>query len=112
MTDGELILPIAIPKQALQQFCDRHQIAKLSLFGSVLRSDFTEQSDIDCLVEFEASYTPTFLTLACMERELSLIFDNRKIDLRTPEELSPYFRKQVLDEAVPQYVRTRWSIQA
>jgi predicted nucleotidyltransferase len=104
---GELVLPIAIPQQALQQFCDRYHVIKLSLFGSVLRSDFTDHSDIDFLVEFEADYTPTFFMLARMERELSELFDHRKIDLRTAEELSPYFRDKVLSEAVVQYDRTR-----
>ena len=107
MPDKELVLPIAIPQQALQQFCSRYRIRKLSLFGSVLRSDFTQQSDIDCLVEFKPDYTPTFLVLARMERELSPLLDNRKIDLRTPEELSPYFRDKVMREAVVQYDGTR-----
>ena len=103
MADNALILPIAIPQQALQQFCTRYHIRKLSLFGSVLRSDFTPQSDIDCLVEFKPDYTPTLLALARMERELSPLMENRKIDLRTPEELSPYFRDKVMREAVVQY---------
>ena len=103
MTDNALVLPIAISQQALQQFCTRYHIRKLSLFGSVLRSDFTPQSDIDCLVEFKADYMPTLLALARMERELSPLMENRKIDLRTPEELSPYFRDKVMREAVVQY---------
>ncbi|MGL5082966.1 MAG: nucleotidyltransferase family protein [Microcoleaceae cyanobacterium] len=107
MMDNTLILPIKIPRQELQQFCDRHQIAKLSLFGSVLRDDFTEDSDLDFLVEFKVSYTPTFFKLAQMERELSKFFQGRKIDLRTPEELSPYFRDRVLKEAMIQYDSTR-----
>lgn len=107
MPDRELVLPIAIPQQALQQFCTRYCIRKLSLFGSVLRSDFNPQSDVDCLVEFKPDYTPTFLAIARMERELSSLLDNRKIDLRTPEELSPYFRNKVMHEAVVQYDGTR-----
>jgi len=107
MINNTLSLAIKIPKQDLDQFCDRHHITKLSLFGSVLRNDFTENSDLDFLVEFDLSYTPTFLKLTQMERELSALFNDRKIDLRTLEELSPYFRDKVLQEAMIQYDSTR-----
>lgn len=96
-------LPVAIPKEELAQFCQRHHIRKLSLFGSVLRDDFTPESDIDFLVEFEPGKTPGFFTLARMERELSEMLEGRKIDLRTPNELSIYFRDRVMAEAVVQY---------
>ena len=96
-----------VVEQVLHQFCKRNFIVKLSLFGSVLRGDFTDESDIDFLVEFEADRTPTFLSLARMERELSDLLDGRKIDLRTPEELSPYFRDKVIREAMIQYDGTR-----
>lgn len=107
MVDRSLSLPISIPRQELDQFCRRNFIAKLSLFGSALRDDFTEESDIDFLVEFERDYTPTFFKLAQMERELSELFDGREIDLITVEELSPYFRDRVLGEAINQYDSTR-----
>lgn len=45
-------LPILLPKSKIEQFCQRHYIRKLALFGSVLRDDFTDQSDVDVLVEF------------------------------------------------------------
>ncbi|HBL10148.1 MAG TPA: nucleotidyltransferase [Cyanobacteria bacterium UBA11162] len=96
-------LPIKIPKEEIEQFCQRHHIRKLSLFGSVLRDDFTPESDIDFLVEFEMGKTPGFFKLARMERELSEMLEGRKIDLRTPEELSIYFRDRVIAEAVVQY---------
>ncbi|HBL10150.1 MAG TPA: nucleotidyltransferase [Cyanobacteria bacterium UBA11162] len=95
-------LPIKIPKEEIEQFCQRHHIRKLSLFGSVLRDDFTPESDIDFLVEFEPEYIPGFIRLAGMEIELSEIV-GRKADLRTAAELSPYFRQEVLDSAVVQY---------
>ena len=98
---------VVVVEQVLHQFCKRNFIVKLSLFGSVLRGDFTDESDIDFLVEFEADRTPTFLSLARMERELSELLDGRKIDLRTPEELSPYFRDKVMREAMIQYDGTR-----
>lgn len=100
----ERTLPIAIPKEKLVEFCQRHHIRKLSLFGSVLRDDFTDKSDVDFLVEFEPGTRVTFLDLAGMEHELTEMIQ-RKADLRTPNELSRYFRQEVLDLAVVQYVK-------
>lgn len=105
MSNNVLCLPITIPPLALNEFCQRNLITKLSLFGSVLRDDFTTESDIDFLVEFESNYTPTFFKLAQIERELSTLFNGRKIDLRTPQELSPYFRQKVMTEARVEYDR-------
>ncbi len=107
MIDSILSLPIKVPRQALKRFCERNFITKLSLFGSVLREDFTDRSDIDFLAEFEVDHTPTFFSLARMERELSDLLEGRRIDLRTPEELSPYFRDKVVNEAMIQYDSTR-----
>lgn len=98
-------LPIELPKDKVIAFCQRHHIYKLSLFGSVLREDFTPESDIDFLVEFLSGTKVTYFDLAQMERELSQMLDGRKIDLRTPAELSPYFRDRVLATAVVQYVK-------
>ena len=98
-------LPIELPKDKVVEFCRRHHIHKLSLFGSVLREDFTPESDIDFLVEFLSGTKVTYFDLAQMERELSQMLDGRKIDLRTPAELSPYFRDRVLATAVVQYVQ-------
>ncbi len=75
----------------------------MAVYGSALRSDFRPDSDVDILVEFEPNHVPGLLGIARMERELSGLFGGRKIDLRTPEDLSRYFRRQVLDEAVVQY---------
>lgn len=86
----------------LQAFCERHPIAKLSLFGSVLRDDFGPESDVDFLVEFLPGATPGLFGLVGMENELTDQL-GRKADLRTPQELSKYFRQEVLDEAVLQY---------
>lgn len=93
-------LQIAIPKEELAQFCQRHYIRKLSLFGSVLRDDFTPESDIDFLVEFEPGKTPGYFKIVSMEMELSELLEGRKIDLRTPNELSVYFRDRVRAEAL------------
>ena len=95
---------IAIPEDKIAEFCQRHHIRKLSLFGSVLRDDFTPESDVDVLVEFEAGHTVGLITFAGMEIELSEVL-RRKVDLRTPASLSRYFRQEVLDTAEVQYAR-------
>lgn len=105
-TNAKATFPITIPKNRLVKFCQQHGVRKLSLFGSILRSDFTAHSDVDFLVEFEPGKTPGYLGLAGMEIELTEII-GRKADLRTPEELSPYFRDEVLREAVLQYEQNR-----
>ena len=94
---------IHIPADKIAEFCKRNGIRKLSLFGSVLRPDFRPDSDIDLLVEFRAGAAPSLLDLARMERELSAVLGGRKVDLRTPQELSRYFRDEVLSTASVQY---------
>ncbi len=91
-----------IPKKKIEEFCKSHHIRRLSFFGSFLREDFRPDSDLDMLVEFEPEQKVGFLKLAEMERELSEIL-NHKVDLRTPAELSRYFRQEVLDSAEVQY---------
>lgn len=86
--------------EAIADFCRRHSIRKLSLFGSVLRDDFRPESDVDVLVEFEPGRIPGFIRMAAMENELSALFE-RKVDLLTPNSISHYFREKVLREAHP-----------
>ena len=93
---------IRIPKERIAEFCRRNHIRRLSLFGSVLRDDFTSESDVDLLVEFDPDHIPGLITLSGMEIELSEIL-GRKADLRTVEDLSPYFRQQVIKSAQVQY---------
>ena len=94
---------INLPKEEIEKFCKRHHIRRLSLFGSVLRDDFTTGSDIDILVEFEPGQVVGFLRLSGMEIELSEMLQC-KVDLRTPSELSRYFRQEVvLSTAEVQY---------
>ena len=93
---------IEIPAEELAQFSRRNHIRKLSLFGSILTARFSPDSDIDVLVEFEPDHIPGFFGLTRMEGELSEIF-RRKVDLRTPEELSRYFRDEVVASAAVQY---------
>lgn len=94
---------IDVEQEQLAEFCRRHGVRRLLLFGSVLTERFTESSDIDVLVEFQPGVRPGFLRMASMERELSTLFGGRKVDLRTPNELSPYFRDEVLQSAQVQY---------
>ena len=94
---------ISISKTALAAFCQEHRIKRLAIFGSALREDFGPESDIDVLVEFEPDRIPGLLGIAGMELELSELFTGRKVDLRTPEDLSPYFRQDVLATAAVQY---------
>ena len=94
---------INLPTHKIAEFCKKNHIRKLSLFGSVLRDDFQIDSDIDFLVEFEPGKAPGLISYCRMERELSEILGNRKVDLRTPQELSKYFRDEVLARAEVQY---------
>ena len=94
-------LPIDLSLEEIKQFCQRHSIRKLSLFGSVLRDNFTKESDVDILVEFEPGKTPG-LAIITMQDELSTM-TNRQVDLRTPADLSRYFRDRVLAEAIVIY---------
>ena len=95
---------IDIQREELRRFCSQNRIRKLALFGSVLTDRFRPDSDVDVLVEFEANASPTYFDLTGMEQELSTLF-GRRVDLRTPRELSRYFRDQVLASAVVQYER-------
>lgn len=94
-----------IPKDKIAEFCRRNHIRRLSLFGSVLREDFRPDSDIDVLVEFEHGQPVGYIRMAAMENELSEIL-GRKVDLRTPAELSRYFRDDVMRTAQVKYART------
>jgi predicted nucleotidyltransferase len=97
-----MTLPIQIPADALATVCRRYGVRRLSLFGSVLRPDFGTNSDVDMLVEFPPGHRIGLFGLASMERELTALV-GRKVDLRTPNDLSPYFRDAVLHSAVEQY---------
>ncbi|MBN2419893.1 MAG: nucleotidyltransferase family protein [Deltaproteobacteria bacterium] len=89
--------------KTIAEFCRKNHIRKLSVFGSFLRDDYNEDSDIDILVEFSPDHIPGLLRIAGMENELSSTL-GRKVDLRTAEDLSRYFRKEVLESAEVQYV--------
>lgn len=100
-----LINGVEFPMDQIASFCRRHGVARLSLFGSILRDPtpeggygFRPSSDVDMLVEFLPSRTPGLLALSGMQIELSELI-GREVDLRTPFELSRYFREDVLRDA-------------
>ena len=70
------------PEDRIAEFCRRHHIRRLALFGSVLRDDFTAESDVDVLVEFAPGKTPG-LAFITMQDGLSEILGQRRVDLHT-----------------------------
>jgi len=91
-----------MPRKKLIEFCKRNYIRKLSVFGSALSGQLGPESDIDLLVEFEQGHTPGLFSIVRMEMELAEML-GRKVDLRTPEDLSQYFRNEVVQNAKLQY---------
>jgi predicted nucleotidyltransferase len=96
-------LRITIDQQRLGDLCRRHGVARLSLFGSVMRDDFGPRSDVDVLVEFAPSPQIGLLDVARFQLELSELL-GREVQVSTPGSLSRYFRQSVVDSAVPVYV--------
>lgn len=96
---------LKIDKDKLSDFCECHHIQRLAIFGSVLREDFGLDSDIDVLVDFMPGHVPGFFRLFDIEEQLADLFGGHKVDLRTPEDLSRYFRDEVVATAEVQYVR-------
>ena len=96
---------LAIPYERIAEFCRRYNLAWCALFGSVIRDDFTPESDVDVLVDFLPDLPlPGLKFYWDMPNELSEMFGGRKVDLHTPESLSQYFVQEVLDEAEVIYV--------
>ena len=90
---------LIINEGRIAEVCNKYHVRRLALFGSVLREDFDKNSDIDMLIEFDQSHVPGYFGLARVEREISDVLEGRKVDLRTPLELSTYFREKVLSSA-------------
>jgi hypothetical protein len=88
---------------SLAQLCRRRHIRRLSLFGSVLKGTERPDSDVDFLVEFLPGKEPGLLGLADIEAELSMLLGGRRVDLRTPEDLSKHFRAEIISTAEVQY---------
>lgn len=103
--DPAALVALGVVPAALSAFCRRHGVRKLSLFGSELKGTAGPDSDVDLLVEFAPDRTPSLLGMAEMEQELSALMGGRKVDLRTAEDLSRYFRDDVVRSARVQYAQ-------
>jgi len=97
-------LAIPIPHEQIAEFCRKWGIRKLSFFGSVVRDDFTQGSDVDVLVEFKEDRIPGWEFFHDIPNDLSQILDGRRVDLLTERSLSRWIRASVLREAIPEYV--------
>jgi len=96
---------LPLEREAIAALCRRHDIRSLALFGSVLRDDFSPDSDVDVLVEFEPGRTPGFLKLHEIEQELSALLGGRPVDLVTRKFLNRRIRDRVLAGAEVQYAQ-------
>jgi predicted nucleotidyltransferase len=96
---------IGIHKDKIARFCDRNRIRRLAFFGSVLREDFSPNSDVDVLVEFEPDARVGLITLAGLEIELTNMLGH-KAEIHTVKGLNPYYREEVLNTAQVQYEQT------
>lgn len=108
MRKHEAITPkIDLPMQKIRDFCLNNHVQALALFGSVLTERFHKTSDIDVLVQFDAQHIPGLIHLSELELELGKIF-GRHVDLRTPKDLSRYFRDEVITGAYRLYGKERF----
>ena len=97
-TDDMATLPILIPSQALAKICQPHHVARLAAYGSIVTEHFSENSDIDLLVEFLPGKKPSLLGLGQLQMALTTLL-GRFVDLKTPEFISTQFRQAVIDSA-------------
>lgn len=98
---------IKISKAWLEKFCIEHHITKMSLFGSVMTDHFTPDSDVDVLIEFDPKHIPGLFSFVEMRNLLSKHF-GREVDLRTPEDISKLFRKEVIEHSYLIYGKERF----
>lgn len=96
---------LTIDEATLAHYCERHHIRQLSLFGSRLKGTARSDSDVDLLVEFDPNTVPTLFDMVAMEQELSHLLGGQQVDLRTEQDLSRYFREEVVRTAEVQYAR-------
>ena len=92
-----------LAKQALERFCPRRHIVRLSLFGSAVRGELRSDSDLDFLVEYEAGHRPGLVALQQIEDDLSELCGGRRVDLVNPKYLNHRLRDRILAEAQLQY---------
>lgn len=96
---------LRLDEQTIKLFCESHRIRSLALFGSQAKGTARTDSDVDLLVDFEPDGVPGLLGMAALEDELSALMGGRKVDLRTPRDLSRHFREEVVRTAQVQYAR-------
>jgi len=94
-----------VSEDLVAEYCRRNHILRLAVFGSVLRGEARPESDIDILVEFEPAHVPGLMGIARMEDEMARVIFGRRVDLRTPEDLSHFFRDEVVGTAEPIYAK-------
>ena len=104
-TKKTLIKLLPIEDDRLAAFCSSHHVLRLSVFGSRQKATARADSDLDLLVEFDSGREPGLLGLAAMESELSELLGGVRVELRTPRDLSPYVREEVVRSAELQYAR-------
>ncbi len=92
-------------QEKLSEICRRYHVKKLSIFGSHLHDEARPDSDLDILVEFIPSHVPGFAFISLQDEISELL--GRTVDLRTPEELSKYFREAVVTEASQIYANSQ-----
>ena len=95
---------LELESEAIAQFCQKHGIRELSLFGSVLREDFRGDSDVDVLVQFDPGARTGLLEYCRILEELEVLL-GRKVDLVTPDGLSPYLKDRILASREVVYAR-------
>ena len=95
-------LPIEVDRDLIAEFCRKHHLTKFAFFGSLLSDRFGPDSDIDVLFDYDQNYSMTLFRVVRMEREISDLL-GRKVDMRTAEDLSRYFRDEVVQNALVQY---------
>ena len=96
---------IDISEKSIADLCEKWHIRKLAVFGSALRHDFSKDSDVDILVEFEPEHTPGFFDLYDLEQALSQVMANRPIDIVTYRAINKHLRPSILDSAKTLYER-------
>ena len=96
---------LQLDETTLTRFCEHHHIRRLALYGSQLKGTARPDSDIDLLVEFDPEYIPSLLDIVGMELKLAEMLGGKKVDLRTAQDLSRYFRDEVVRTAEVQYAR-------
>ena len=88
---------LPITEDQLAEFCRKHHICRMSVFGSVLRDDFRPESDVDFLVEFEPDFHPGWEFVEICDELERLV--GRAVDVVNPNYLKQRLKKNVLESA-------------